>query len=116
MSALSVLSVEPYGMKLFCPYCGADFVSSFSALGRAVWDETVDIKNNVICSISFSALGRAVWDETKRSWSEMPAYLTFSALGRAVWDETAWRHAATQADRLLSVLSVEPYGMKPLLW
>ena len=37
---------------------------------------------------------------------------TFSALGRAVWDET-WRddvHAGMRAR--LSVLSVEPYGMK----
>ena len=40
--------------------------------------------------------------------------LAFSALGRAVWDETdvGRIHAARQPP--LSVLSVEPYGMK--LW
>ncbi len=37
----------------------------------------------------FSALGRAVWDETVLASSITPARgLDFSALGRAVWDET----------------------------
>ncbi len=37
---------------------------AFSALGRAVWDETV-FESYVYASIqTFSALGRAVWDET----------------------------------------------------
>ncbi len=38
----------------------------------------------------------------------------FSALGRAVWDETTYRIACAHAAPQLSVLSVEPYGMKQM--
>ena len=38
--ALSVLSVEPYGMKLYGSGRLRLLDFSFSALGRAVWDET----------------------------------------------------------------------------
>ena len=38
---------------------------------------------------------------------------TFSALGRAVWDETAVPANGSSTVSPLSVLSVEPYGMKP---
>ncbi len=41
------------------------------------------------------------------------ANASFSALGRAVWDETIDNGTATQVVTNLSVLSVEPYGMKP---
>ncbi len=37
---LSVLSVEPYGMKLVAVAMMVYLFESFSALGRAVWDET----------------------------------------------------------------------------
>ena len=37
---LSVLSVEPYGMKLSPRSKANANASTFSALGRAVWDET----------------------------------------------------------------------------
>ncbi len=36
----------------------------FSALGRAVWDETLGFPRALCFGCSFSALGRAVWDET----------------------------------------------------
>ena len=64
--------------------------SSFSALGRAVWDETEGMAAvTVELNSTFSALGRAVWDETLLfgvTWAR--ATHAFSALGRAVWDET----------------------------
>ena len=37
---LSVLSVEPYGMKLETLVYVSNRTLTFSALGRAVWDET----------------------------------------------------------------------------
>ena len=37
---LSVLSVEPYGMKPFSDGRNDAARTAFSALGRAVWDET----------------------------------------------------------------------------
>ena len=37
---LSVLSVEPYGMKRAATSCHIATCDTFSALGRAVWDET----------------------------------------------------------------------------
>ena len=37
---------------------------------------------------------------------------SFSALGRAVWDETRPEPVGPQTNPELSVLSVEPYGMK----
>ena len=37
---LSVLSVEPYGMKPDFHHAPPAAISAFSALGRAVWDET----------------------------------------------------------------------------
>ncbi len=62
--SLSVLSVEPYGMKHAPGAARRKIRFAFSALGRAVWDET---SSTAICRwmpSSFSALGRAVWDET----------------------------------------------------
>ena len=41
LDSLSVLSVEPYGMKPRPVTVGAMSTWAFSALGRAVWDETV---------------------------------------------------------------------------
>ncbi len=135
---LSVLSVEPYGMKPGCRPGARARAPTFSALGRAVWDETrsssmmrrslPDLSvlsvepygmKPVTPSVSavsprlsvlsvepygmkreagggilvwgdpaFSALGRAVWDETVLLRSQSTVSRTFSALGRAVWDET----------------------------
>ena len=43
-------------------------VLAFSALGRAVWDETyAESDTESGFATPFSALGRAVWDETSRS-------------------------------------------------
>ena len=39
--------------------------------------------------------------------------MAFSALGRAVWDETNPKSCIPFCPFWLSVLSVEPYGMKP---
>ena len=66
--------------------------NAFSALGRAVWDETGGGNGVVFCAAAFSALGRAVWDETQRDGPDVIiAAMAFSALGRAVWDETGIR-------------------------
>ena len=43
--------------------------------------------DNVVVE-TFSALGRAVWDETHGSLQMPCQHAAFSALGRAVWDET----------------------------
>ncbi len=133
---LSVLSVEPYGMKhqFRCQQCAlqrpfsalgravwdetvdrlpsAHARHAFSALGRAVWDETVVGRVYAVPVLAFSALGRAVWDETRRLRGKLISALPFSALGRAVWDETSIPAILGQNQRALSVLSVEPYGMK----
>ena len=86
---LSVLSVEPYGMKPFISTVAPTSNPTFSALGRAVWDETLPAFSLACRPPAFSALGRAVWDETAYNGSITPAStVTFSALGRAVWDET----------------------------
>ncbi len=64
---------------------------AFSALGRAVWDETpgAPVRDDNHAG-AFSALGRAVWDETLVVGTDSAGgYTAFSALGRAVWDETS---------------------------
>ena len=61
---LSVLSVEPYGMKPLSKHRVAPLAHPFSALGRAVWDETLYRRLADDGREPFSALGRAVWDET----------------------------------------------------
>ena len=87
--ALSVLSVEPYGMKPRAVRRDMDRLLTFSALGRAVWDETVELFRGTAKDRAFSALGRAVWDETRRERGlHRVVFRSFSALGRAVWDET----------------------------
>ena len=51
-------------MKPATEMISIDPAAAFSALGRAVWDETF-IAGAFIASVEpFSALGRAVWDET----------------------------------------------------
>ena len=87
-----MLSVEPYGMKHYAPLPFLYDSETFSALGRAVWDETQEPA------------------ERKRVGA-----ITFSALGRAVWDETIMAQTRWLVCRNLSVLSVEPYGMKPYM-
>ncbi len=88
-AGISVLSVEPYGMKLCAPGTAPHRDVDFSALGRAVWDETHPPPRPLRREPNFSALGRAVWDETPEISIE-------------------YHHYAS-----ISVLSVEPYGMKP---
>ncbi len=85
---LSVLSVEPYGMKPKMAILNPLFCGTFSALGRAVWDETLVPRQGVLAVAPFSALGRAVWDETVQCGRGWRSARAFSALGRAVWDET----------------------------
>ena len=85
---LSVLSVEPYGMKQGLGASTQGWGPAFSALGRAVWDETLDGILAMRKIDSFSALGRAVWDETAEAIAKSLLSGPFSALGRAVWDET----------------------------
>ncbi len=76
-------------MKLTVPDMHYARYLPFSALGRAVWDETQrpDLHARFF-EAAFSALGRAVWDETQVSERTVRRDLPFSALGRAVWDET----------------------------
>ena len=64
-------------------------IRTFSALGRAVWDETFLAGAFIDAVEPFSALGRAVWDETWIASVGSVEFVAFSALGRAVWDETA---------------------------
>ena len=110
---LSVLSVEPYGMKRNAVPGFGKYIKSFSALGRAVWDETTMTLSTQPTASTFSALGRAVWDETlAQDHRKSRDQRTFSALGRAVWDETQSARVQGNALHGLSVLSVEPYGMK----
>ena len=51
-------------------------------------------------SITFSALGRAVWDETRGRGALQKTRAPFSALGRAVWDETVIWEPAPGTGRL----------------
>ena len=139
MASISVLSVEPYGMKpAALNVSPLSLLADFSALGRAVWDETTyflivkqDATGISVLSVEpygmklsiyqtgglrrfdFSALGRAVWDETSNPMiSRRARRCNFSALGRAVWDETLFVRTGGGFSLHISVLSVEPYGMK----
>ena len=64
---LSVLSVEPYGMKLvyFFSYECQDELSVLSVEPYGMKHHAANLTRRII--ISFSALGRAVWDETQSS-------------------------------------------------
>ncbi len=63
---------------------------------------------------SFSALGRAVWDETSPPWSGSIEINTLSVLSVEPYGMKPRRGIGQEdVDGLLSVLSVEPYGMKP---
>ncbi len=75
-------------MKLFVAGVSHPIPATFSALGRAVWDETYLTVWYLDDVAAFSALGRAVWDETAWMPGSSAGRATFSALGRAVWDET----------------------------
>ena len=111
--SVSVLSVEPWGMKLLVPTQLERLALRFSALGRAVGDETRKTPRAGSCrDESFSALGRAVGDETQTSRRVANDRVGFSALGRAVGDETQDCFATLLLAPLVSVLSVEPWGMK----
>ena len=62
---------------------------SFSALGRAVWDETNVTRRNAqighdLSVLSVEPYGMKQWPIRKF----LIIFIAFSALGRAVWDET----------------------------
>ena len=86
---LSVLSVEPYGMKYRLGRHTLVVRDPFSALGRAVWDET---GRPVTCRASANGLSVLSVEPygmkpTRRGFG-LETIPAFSALGRAVWDET----------------------------
>ena len=64
LTRVSVLSVEPWGMKRRRAPDLRCFSFCFSALGRAVGDETATVFGHYYKKRRFSALGRAVGDET----------------------------------------------------
>ena len=112
---LSVLSVEPYGMKLMTIIVQTTFLSPFSALGRAVWDETRNMQSPSLKTTPLSVLSVEPYGMKHKFGFAVPLLISaFSALGRAVWDETAQCDRRRIMSMKLSVLSVEPYGMKHL--
>ena len=115
--SLSVLSVEPYGMKQCLPNAIPGLICTFSALGRAVWDETCVVAHSNPRIFWLSVLSVEPYGmKLINSPAHWRPRLPFSALGRAVWDETDAAFVPTINKIMnLSVLSVEPYGMKPKL-
>ena len=89
-ASISVLSVEPYGMK---PRMRSAFP---------------------ILATHFSALGRAVWDETRRIASQRQRHLMISVLSVEPYGMKLHPEYLFTDNPQLSVLSVEPYGMKLL--
>ena len=86
---LSVLSVEPYGMKLELLPDLVVVVVAFSALGRAVWDETADYLAHLHQDQGLSVLSVEPYGMKPKNRSPgVSGRCAFSALGRAVWDET----------------------------
>ena len=85
-----MLSVEPYGMKPAnaCSVAPAA-APTFSALGRAVWDETASSSACVWPVAALSVLSVEPYG-MKPTGLDLAAgdVAAFSALGRAVWDET----------------------------
>ena len=61
----------------------------------------------------FSALGRAVWDETYNVIGNRNISLTLSVLSVEPYGMKPLAKMTPHSVLLLSVLSVEPYGMKP---
>ena len=109
---LSVLSVEPYGMKRQNTITGLQHGAAFSALGRAVWDETYGIVITQARLEPFSALGRAVWDETLAANDHQRRAWSLSVLSVEPYGMKPGRSPIYHVNLALSVLSVEPYGMK----
>ena len=86
---LSVLSVEPYGMKLWWPHRIHLRQDPFSALGRAVWDETTSAHARHHHRLRLSVLSVEPYGMKLTAMLRLrPRQCSFSALGRAVWDET----------------------------
>ena len=87
-SKLSVLSVEPYGMKLYsetsCPHFSMLSVLSVEPYGMKLWDidETKSRPDLSVLSVEPYGMKQVVLDPF------LHAVAPFSALGRAVWDET----------------------------
>ena len=84
-----MLSVEPYGMKLYRNQVIGAWDMAFSALGRAVWDETDSTVMLISLSSRLSVLSVEPYG-MKLTASDSLSMIcpSFSALGRAVWDET----------------------------
>ena len=90
---------------------------SFSALGRAVWDETGSQAKPSMIFFVLSVLSVEPYGMKHQHDRILERIrITFSALGRAVWDETCLLCYSLTWHPFLSVLSVEPYGMKLCCW
>ena len=112
---VSVLSVEPWGLKLQAVADAILQIFGFSALGRAVGFEAVIRHFAGLSSLaSFSALGRAVGFEAAAcARSRMPR-ASVSVLSVEPWGlKPARREDICRLARRVSVLSVEPWGLKP---
>ena len=86
-----MLSVEPWGMKQQAPEVDINRIVGFSALGRAVGDETPSVLQSGGALARVSVLSVEPWG-MKRSHVVCPS-----------------------STMKVSVLSVEPWGMKPAL-
>ena len=101
--------MKPYEANSFHPTS----IESFSALGRAVWDETERTQSVHRQRRHLSVLSVEPYGMKLDGYMPLDAILgAFSALGRAVWDETRHECRHRGGCNHLSVLSVEPYGMK----
>ncbi len=86
---ISVLSVEPYGMKPAILQLKRELIDYFSALGRAVWDETCTYIVKCFFAFLISVLSVEPYGMKLLSGVLLGGVSGhFSALGRAVWDET----------------------------
>ena len=112
--SVSVLSVEPWGLKPGSCRRPLASCSCFSALGRAVGFETYRAMRwdgfiPVVSVLSVEPWGLKLVVELS---CLLAGVLGFSALGRAVGFETIPSNCINE-DEEVSVLSVEPWGLKP---
>ena len=69
---ISVLSVEPYGMKRFAMSRILTNAFHFSALGRAVWDETRRPRRSPLPGRGISVLSVEPYGMKPGSWRNSP--------------------------------------------
>ena len=110
---LSVLSVEPYGMKHQLPLCSIKSSTAFSALGRAVWDETHPPPSSSgqrqdLSVLSVEPYGMKHCTDCNPPTRPILSVLSVEPYGMKLVDASVQKPTSR-----LSVLSVEPYGMKP---